>query len=48
MLAVFAILTLAVQADARVASSPKQSGLPFIAGGAVLLLLGAPRFRRKN
>jgi hypothetical protein len=48
MYVVLAILTLAFGANAGVAPSTKSSGLPLIAGGAVLLLLGSPRFRRKN
>jgi hypothetical protein len=50
MFLVVAILTLAIQADARVDHSPshKSRGLPLIAGGAVLLVLGSPRFRRRN
>jgi hypothetical protein len=48
MYVVFAILTLALCANAGVAPSSESSGLPLIAGGAVLLLLGSPRFRRKK
>jgi hypothetical protein len=48
MYVVLAILTLALRANAGVASSTESSGLPLIAGGVVLLLLGSPRFRRRN
>jgi LPXTG-motif cell wall-anchored protein len=48
MYVVIAILTLALRANAGVVPSTGSSGLPLIAGGAVLLLLGAARFRRRD